>query len=216
MKLLILRPRPGAGETAARARALGLEPVVAPLFAIEALSWEPPTGVFDAVLLTSANAARLGGDAMTPYLGLLCYAVGESTAKAARDAGFAAVRTGPADGAALATLARAEGMGRLLHLCGRDHIALDGVVSVPVYVAEPAGDLPPDAEDMLVLLHSPRAAARLASLAGDRRKHMRIAAISAQAGNAVGEGWHSLAIAEAPRDEALLELAAKLCQTADR
>ena len=57
--MLILRPQPGADETAARARTLGLEPVVAPLFTIRPLAWEPPDPAeFDAVLLTSANAAR--------------------------------------------------------------------------------------------------------------------------------------------------------------
>ena len=42
MKVLILRPQPGADESAARARALGLDPVVAPLFSLRPRSWEPP------------------------------------------------------------------------------------------------------------------------------------------------------------------------------
>ena len=42
MKVLILRPQPGADETAARARALGLEPLVAPLFTVRPLAWTPP------------------------------------------------------------------------------------------------------------------------------------------------------------------------------
>ncbi len=41
-RLLVLRPQPGADETAARARALGLEPVVAPLFSVRPLHWTPP------------------------------------------------------------------------------------------------------------------------------------------------------------------------------
>jgi len=215
VKVLILRPQPGADETAARARAIGLEPIVAPLFAIRALAWPPPDPAgFDAILLTSANAARLGGDGMTPFKTLPCYAVGERTAEAARAAGFADVRAGPSDGAALVATARKEGAEALLHLGGRDHVALDGAHHIAVYAADPAGALPPDAERAVVLLHSARAAERFAALAGDRRGAFRIAAISAEAAAAAGTGWRTVAIAEAPRDQALLELAAKLCQTA--
>lgn len=215
-KVLILRPQPGAGETAARARALGLEPVVAPLFAVRPLAWSAPDPAgFDAVLLTSAHAARHGGDGLTPFLGLPCYAVGERTAEAARAAGFADIRTGPSDGAALAAMAEAEGVGSAIHLGGRDHVALDrpAATQVAVYAADPVDRLPAEAEDALVLLHSPRAARLFARLAGGRRAAIRIAAISARAAEAAGDGWLSVAVAAAPRDEALLELAAKLCQT---
>ena len=214
MKVLILRPQPGADETAARARAMGLEPVVAPLFAVRPLAWSPPDPAgFDALLLTSANAARHGGDGLAAFRALPCYAVGEATAAAARDAGFADVRTGPSDGAAALAVARDDGARQLLHLCGRDRIALDGVMQIPVYAAESAGALPDDLETMLALLHSPRAAARFAALVGGRRGAIRVAAISAQTAQAAGEGWRSLEIAAAPRDQALLELARKLCHT---
>jgi uroporphyrinogen-III synthase len=215
MKVLILRPQPGADETAARARAIGLEPIVARLFTIRALPWSPPeSSRFDAVLLTSANAARHGGGGMTPLLGLPCYAVGERTAEAARAAGFADIRTGPSDGAALVAKARKEGAEALLHLGGRDHVPLDRAHYIAVYAADAAGVLPPDAERAVVLLHSARAAARFAELAGQRRDAFRIAAISAEAAVAAGPGWRTMAIAASPRDQALLELAAKLCQTA--
>jgi uroporphyrinogen-III synthase len=215
MKVLILRPEPGAAETAMRARALGLEPIVAPLFAIRPLAWTPPDPAgFDAVLLTSANAARHGGGGMTPFFALPCYAVGERTAEAARDAGFVDVRTGSSDAAALVALAERDGFSSMLHLCGQDHIDLDRVSSIAVYAADPSGTLPPEPEQAVVLLHSPRAAARFAELAGARRDAFRIAAISTAAAAAAGPGWRSVAIAAAPRDQALLELAAKLCQTA--
>ena len=191
-----------------------MDPIVAPLFALRALAWSPPDPArFDAILFTSAGAARLGGDGLTPFLSLPCYAVGESTARAAREAGFADVRSGPSDGAALRELARLDGARAVLHLCGRDHIALEDVTAIAVYAADEAGALPPDAEQALVLIHSPRAAARLADLAGARRGAIRVAAISAQTAQAAGAGWRSVAIAAAPRDEALLVLAAKLCQT---
>jgi uroporphyrinogen-III synthase len=222
MKVLILRPLPGADETAERARRMGLDPVVAPLFAVRPLAWTPPDpGAFDSVLLTSANAARLAGGGMTPFLALPCYAVGERSAAAAREGGFTKVREGPADGAALLSLMAAEGIRSAVHPCGREHLAWDGagvaVTSVPVYAADALDRLPQAAAEAitagaLVLLHSPRAASVFSELAGPSRAGIRIAAISRAAAEAAGEGWRSRHHAETPRDQALLELAAKLCQ----
>jgi uroporphyrinogen-III synthase len=223
--VLILRPEPGAAASAARARRLGLVPHVAPLFTIRPLDWRAPDpGTFDAVLLTSANAARHGGPGLRPFLGLPCYAVGEATAAAARAAGFADVRTGTADAEAVNARMAADGVGLAFHPCGRDHQAPAGpgpaVARIPVYAAEAVEALPAAAETALaagalVLVHSPRAGALLARLVRDRG-HVPIAAISAAAAEAAGPGWRSLAIAPRPRDEALLELAATLCQTEDR
>ncbi|HYJ51779.1 MAG TPA: uroporphyrinogen-III synthase [Allosphingosinicella sp.] len=222
MKILILRPEPGAGETAARARELGLEPVVAPLFTVRPLAWTPPDpSGFDAVLLTSAHTARLAGGGMTPFLERPCYTVGERTAAAAREAGFTHVREGPADGAALLQIMAAEGMRSAFHPCGREHLTWHdadvAVTSIPVYAADAIDRLPEAAReaiavDALVLLHSPRAASLFSALVGPSRSNIRIAAISRAAAEAAGEGWHSRDHAEAPRDQALLELAAKLCQ----
>jgi uroporphyrinogen-III synthase len=215
MRVLILRPQPGADETAERARAMGLEPVLAPLFAVRAIAWEyPDRECFDAAFLTSANAARLGGDGLTPFFDLPCYAVGERTAAAADAAGFADLRTGPSDGRALAALAMAQGVKAAIHFCGRDHSALGPpvVAAMPVYSAEPLDRLPPRLDYDVALLHSPRAAALFSALVDDPEV-IRIAAISAQAAAAAGGGWRSVSVAEAPRDEALLELAAKLCHT---
>lgn len=213
MKVLIVRPQPGADETAARARELGLDPIVAPLFETRPLDWTPPDPTaFYAVLLTSANAARLGGDGLRPLLALPCYAVGERTAVAALAAGFTDVRIGPSDGAALAVMAERDGARSMLHLGGRDHVAVGNATPIAVYASEPTGALPPDPGGTVALLHSPRAASRFAELAPDRGTIV-IAAISAQTAAAADGGWKQVAIAVAPRDEALLELAAKLCQT---
>lgn len=216
--LLILRPQPGADETAARARALGLEPVVAPLFTVRPLAWQPPDPAdFDAVLLTSANAAREAGPALTRFTALPCWAVGEATAAAAQEAGFADVRTGSSDGTALVQAAAGAGISRVLHLHGREHVALAwpglNVESRAVYAAHAAEALPEAARglrDPVALIHSPRAAARFAALAEGRR-HITIAAISRAAAGVAGSGWAEVAVAVAPRDEALLELAVKLC-----
>lgn len=219
--VLILRPEPGASETAARATALGLEPVVAPLFKVRALAWEAPDASrYDAIFFTSANAPRLGGGGLGGFKRLPTYAVGEATAAAANAAGFGDVRTGPKDGAALLGLAACEGVTRALHLCGRESLPLSHphftVEQRVVYSADAVPALPEPvrealAADALVLLHSPRAARTFAALAGDRSR-IRLALISAAAAEAAGEGWASKAVAAAPRDEALLELARRLCQ----
>jgi uroporphyrinogen-III synthase len=218
--LLILRPQPGADDTAQRARALGLEPVVAPLFTVRSLAWRPPDPAdFDAVLLTSANAAREAGPALARFTALPCWAVGEATAAAAQEAGFADVRTGSSDGTALVQAAAGAGISRVLHLHGREHIALAWpdltVESRAVYAAHAAETLPQAARGLrnpVALIHSPRAAARFASLAEEKRR-ITIAAISLAAAGAAGTGWAEVAVAAAPRDEALLELAVKLCHS---
>jgi len=223
VKLLILRPAPGAEESAARARALGLDPIVAPLFEIRPIAWTPPApAAFEAVMLTSANAARHGGDGMTPFLSLPCWTVGEATAEAAAARGFTDIRVGPSDGAALIEAMKAAGVRSAFHPCGLDHLPLeDAALRINrrvVYEARAAATLSPamnaalDA-NALVLLHSPRAARTFAALASARRATTVLAAISAATAEAAGPGWRSLAIAPEPRDAALLELAAKLCQT---
>ena len=220
MKILVLRPQPGADETAARARALGLEPVVAPLFSVRALAWTPPDPAgFDAVMLTSASAARQASEGLAPFKRLPCYAVGEATAAAAEEAGFTDIRVGPDDGKSLLLMMAEDGVRTAFHACGEDHLALGhpdvATTRVPVYAAEAVDRLPVAAEGLLALLHSPRAASLFAGLAGDRSR-IRIAAISAKTARAAGEGWQSVSVSPRPRDQALLELAAELCQNANR
>lgn len=219
--VLVLRPEPGATATAARARALGLAAVTAPLFTVRPVGWDAPDpATFDAVLLTSANAPRHAGPQLSAFLHLPCRAVGEATAAAACEAGFTDVTTGEGDGAAaLAALA-----GRIFHPCGRDRVPLShprGTIERRVvYAADAVERLPIPARKALaagavVLLHSPRAAATFASLAdaaGLARHGVIAAAISDAAAAAFGGGWGRVAVAARPRDEALLELAAQLCQ----
>lgn len=220
--LLILRPQPGADETAARARALDLSPVVAPLFTVRALPWSPPRAdAFDAIMLTSANAARRAGAGLAGFLGLPCYAVGEATAAAAADAGFSDVRIGPEDGVALLMAMETDGIARALHPCGADHVTLEPasmrITRMPVYEAQAVKVLPPEteaalAEEPVALLHSARAAQLFGALVPDRSQ-VTVAAISPRTARAAGSGWRRLAVAAEPRDHALLALAAKLCQT---
>lgn len=199
--LLVLRPEPGASATAGRARALGLSPIVAPLFEIVPVAWHPPDPArFEAVAMTSANAARHAGAALAHYAHLPLFAVGEATAEAARKAGFTCVTAGDADAAALQPLLPA----RTLHIAGEDHRRLGGdTVIVYRSVLRELPDLPSNA---VALLHSPRAAA-----AFDRPVHA-IVAISAATRDAVRTDAAIVAVAECPTDDAMLAIAARLCE----
>jgi len=210
--LLILRPEPGNSATAARARALGLSPVQCPLFQIEPLPWAAPDPAqFDGLLLTSANALRHGGAELARLAALDVLAVGQATADAARAAGFRVVMTG--DGGADALLESVPGDRRLLHLAGADHHRAGtrhSVETLAVYRAAPLSPHIP-AGELVALVHSPRAGARLAEIAPSRWP-IAIGAISAAAAAACGEGWGALDWPAKPNDADLLALAARLCQ----
>jgi uroporphyrinogen-III synthase len=213
-RLLVLRPEPGASATVARAKAMGLEAMAAPLFEVETIDWEIADAAgFDGLLLTSANAVRHGGTQLERLRSLPVYAVGEATAEAAREAGFNVAATGDSNVDAL--LGSIDAGLKLLHLCGEDRRAPEDparqVVAVAVYRSNPI-DAPnlSAADGAVVLVHSPRAGRRFAELVGNRAS-IAIAAISRAAADAVGSGWQSLAVAEQPTDEALLATAASLC-----
>lgn len=212
-RLVVVRPEPGNARTVAAARAAGWTVDAMPLFAVRPLAWTAPDPAgFDALLLTSANAVRHGGEGLAALRPLPVLAVGQATAAAARAAGFRVALTGEEDGAALIASARRMGFARLLHLAGRDHRALDVAALVPVYVSEavpPPADAPARLAGAVVLLHSPRAARCVAALASDRAA-TALAAISAAALAAAGPGWRHGVAAAHPTDAALLAAAATL------
>lgn len=208
---MVLRPEPGASETVGRARALGLEAVAVPLFAVEPVEWAMPDATFDALLITSANAVRHGGPQLEALRRLPVHAVGEATAAAAREAAFRVATVG--EGGVDELLGQVDARLRLLHLCGDDRrepsSARQKVTAVPVYRSV-ALDPPLDAEGAVALVHSPRAAQRFADLARGRNT-IRIAAISHAAADSAGSGWEAVEVAERPSDDALLALALRLC-----
>ena len=223
--VLVLRPKPGADETIARARNLGLDATAAPIFSVRPLDWTAPNREdFDALMVTSANALRHAGRELSLFASLPCYAVGEATARAAREVGFE-VTAGTSNGEALLELIAADGRKRILHLCGRDHRSAErpglSITRRVVYAADPVSTFSSEASEALnggavTLIHSPRAGAlfgQLVDTARMQRNALRIAAISDAAAAAAGSGWRDVAVARAPSDEALLECAAKLCKT---
>lgn len=215
-RVLVLRPEPGASATVERARQRGIEAVAAPLFEIEPVPWEvPDIAGFDGLLLTSANAVRQAGGQLESLRGSPAYAVGEATAEAARDAGFDIAATGDSDVERL--LDSIESELKLLHLSGeqRHHPqhSRQKITPLVVYRAKPIEARLPDKGVMLV--HSPRAGRRLADLVEDR-SNIAIAAISAAAAEAVGDGWQAIEIADKPTDEAVLAVAERLCNNLPR
>jgi uroporphyrinogen-III synthase len=209
--LVILRPEPGAGRTAALARQLGFETRIVPLFEILPLAWSAPDPFeFDALVITSANAIRFGGSELGKLKRLPVHAVGEASAAAARDAGFSVASTGDG-GAETMTLPASQ---RLLHLAGTDHRPVQSALTIPVYEARAI-----DYSDGLgrlagsvVAVHSPRAGRRLSELVA-MRSATAIVAISPAAAGACGSGWQQVEAAAQPSDAALLALAASLCES---
>lgn len=211
-RVLVLRPEPGATATVGRARERGLDAIAMPLFEIEPVEWAVPDPAgFDGLLLTSANAVRHGGKELHALRGLQVYAVGEPTGRAAREAGFDVASIG--EGGVERLLGSIDPGLSLLHLSGEDRTrasARQKITQISVYRSrelENPGEVP---RDCVALVHSPRAGRRLAELVRDRGR-IAIAAISAQAAEAVGSGWLLVDAAAAPSDEALLALAERLC-----
>ncbi|BBO01731.1 MULTISPECIES: uroporphyrinogen-III synthase [Bradyrhizobium] len=104
MSILVTRPHPDNETTAEKLRARGLAVLLAPVLKFEPVAFHDESEApYGAILVTSANAIR----AVAPQLqdlGLLelpLFAVGEHTAAAARDAGFAEVIVAGGDAASL-------------------------------------------------------------------------------------------------------------------
>ena len=222
MKLLIIRPEPGASATAARAQTAGFEPLVMPFFEVRAREWNVPNAAeHDALLLTSANAVRHGGAGLAALAVLPVHTVGERTAAAARAAGLTIASSGPSDANAALAAARAAGHERLLWLAGEDHrppaagyLTLD----IRIVYASEAVALPDDAQWIIaaadaVGLHSPRAATRFGDTL-DRlkieRSRLIVAAFSPAIAAAAGTGWRTIVTAATPDDSALLSSLAQL------
>lgn len=213
-KLLLIRPEPGLSASDRRARELGLDVIACPLFRIEPVEWDvPEPGDHDALLLTSANAVRQAGPGLERLKSLPAHAVGETTARAAREAGLNVEQVGEADLESL--LSRLPPSLRLLHLAGEDYreAADRRIIRRIVYRSAAMADPQiPRLQGLVVAVHSPRAGTRLAELA-THRERTAIAAISKAAAEACGGGWERIEVAARPDDNSLLALAARLCHT---
>lgn len=220
--ILIIRPEPGNAATQAAARKTGLNALAAPLFEVAKVRWfaDPPEA-YVGVLLTSANAVRHAGPGIAAYFHLPAFAVGSRTAEAAEQAGFVSVVTGEGDVARLVAHISTLGLHRLLHLSGEDVTPFDALgIEIDRRIVYRSVPCPPPDEwssfiqhQPVILAHSARAAQRLAQLVDEHAKgHCVIVTISRQVADAAGKGWEKVAVADKPRDEAMLEAAALLCR----
>jgi len=219
LPLIVTRPEPGNAATVERARAMGFDARAMPLFAAHAIDWSPPDpGDFDALLLTSAFAARLAGPGLAGLASLPAYAVGAATARAAEAADLTVTKTGSSDAQRLLDDMTSENIRNILWLCGRDRSEFEApgaaIVPVPCYTVDPA--VPPAgwvgliAAPAILLAHSARAAQRISQLVGAARAHLSLVAISPAAAASAGDGWCDLAVAGHPDDVAILAQARAL------
>jgi uroporphyrinogen-III synthase len=235
MRLLVTRPEPDAQRTAAMLSARGHRVQVGPLLKIEVIPGadigRPP---WDAVLMTSANAARaIARHPKLPQLrGLAVLAVGLRTAEAAHDAGFPDVDSAEGGAGDLIRLVeRRFGRGaRLLYLAGTDRardltadLAPAGIEArtVEVYRAHAAEELPPGtvaalrASELDGVLHFSRRTAEIfvqcAKRAGVLAEGLRLLqfCISAHAAEPLaraGAQAENIRIAAQPDEDALVGL----------
>lgn len=172
-RVWITRTQPGADATAERLLRLGWEPVVAPLLEVraipDAMQEAPAADTLAALALTSPNTLDAIGPELFAYRHLPAFAVGDTTAEAARRAGMDNVRSAKGDIHALARLiARHVPSGRIfapgaLQPAGDlpGLLADYSVIRLPVYETVDTGIAHPD-NITAILIHSPRAASLLA------------------------------------------------------
>jgi len=163
VRLLLTRPEPEGERTAALLRACGHSAVIAPLLRIELVAnAELGEGPWAAILVTSANAARAiaAHGRVAELFGLPVLAVGDRSAEAMREAGFAEVCSAGGGANDLTRLAaeRLERAASVLYLAGADRsgdIAADlsaqnfQVRTVVIYRAVAAAVLPAAAAEAL-------------------------------------------------------------------
>lgn len=215
MRVLVVRPQPGAAATARRLEALGHAPLVMPLLETRPCDWAAPASPPDAVLITSAAAVAHAGPAADPFKTLPALCVGEATAAAARAAGWARAEAGPGTVQALMD-GLAGRFARLLHLAGEDRTAFTpppglviGIATVYRALLCPLPELP---KAEAVLLHSPRTARHFAAewdRLGGNRAAVALFAISLPTLAAAGDGWASAAAAPQPDEASLLAMLGK-------
>ena len=230
MRLLITRPVSEGARTAAALQSQGHETLLAPLLRIEWLATDFGPGPWDAVIMTSASAARAVSEhpRRDELLRLKLFTVGSHTARAARACGFRDVVSADGDVSDLLDLLTRSPprAGRLLYLAGADRtvdlcaaLAPMGmqVETVVIYRAVAETRLPSEVEAAFaaqeidgVLHFSPRTAAAFIIAAAAiapaviALPHFCLSAAVAKPLQAAGA--RDLRIAARPDEAALLEL----------
>ena len=188
-----------------------------PLFAIEHLP--PPSvsvGGYDAILLTSGNAARAATGFLESAADTPLYAVGSATASALANLALPVAATGSNGVEALVCVAAADGHKKLLWLAGEDHSAIPQIAGMHIDIAvvyrSAVRETPADFAAQVaicdaVILHSSRAAAHFAGLCdagGLSRSKITLATFSNAIAASAGDGWAQIIVAASPNDAALM------------
>ena len=219
-RVAVTRAQPEADATAARLRAAGAEPIVAPLLSIVAAPFDTSMDGVQAILFSSSNGVRAFAD-RSDQRRFLVLTVGDASAEAARAAGFADVRSADGDVDELAALAQRTldpRAGRVLHVSGA-HAAGDLAGSLRAagfdaerrvaYEARAAASLP---EALLqpidvVLFHSARAAEIYLALGGPVGDRIAVCISPAVATAASKAAWRRIGVAPRARERDMLEIA---------
>lgn len=217
-RIWITRAEPGASRTAARLRDMGFEPIIAPLLAIENLTPPvPDLASVAALAFTSINGVAAFA-ALTRERNRPVFAVGDATAQAARDAGFADVLSASGDLHALARLIGPElsdgvvlvpqaetpagDFDAALANAGAHNVSIQPLI---VYRARPTTVAAPTIFDA-ILIHSPRAAKRLAEQGVARLSHAVTVCISVAAAAPLVALGLTPAVAQTPDEATLLTI----------
>lgn len=221
LRVAVTRALPEAQRTAERLRALGTEPVLAPLLTITPCAYNTSVAGAQALLFTSANGVRAFPDVRGAG-DCVVLTVGDATAEAARAAGFQDVRSADGDVVALAALAKAQldpQAGKLIHI-GGEHVAGDlagelraagfDVERRVAYSARAASVLPQALRQPvdLILFHSARAAETFVALGAPGAARLTAACLSPAVAAAASKAqWRSIVVSPAPREDLFLAAA---------
>ncbi|MEO0590123.1 MAG: uroporphyrinogen-III synthase [Pseudomonadota bacterium] len=223
--VLAVRPEPGLSATLALGRQMGLTMHGFALSRVAPVEWELPSLTrFDALLIGSANAMRLGGEKLAKLTHLPVHGVGEATAREARAAGFEVTHAGK--GGLQVVVDAARPPIHYLRLVGNEYVDLElpqGVSFEPIQVYEvrPRSFLDKPArlldDDLVVLLHSAAMTRQFVAECerlGVDKSCITLAAMGARIAEPAVErdgGWRAIHIAGESSDEALLSMVRELC-----
>lgn len=237
MRILLTRPEAAALSLQEKLTAVGHEVALAPVLTIEPIEFSFDAEGLGGILLTSASAApaltKMASGGLPRDTAI--YAIGGTSAEAARRAGFENINSADGDRGEFTALIAARHnptSGHLLHLSGR-HRAGDivaelqalglGAERLRVYEAVAATDLPAHIFDTIkagkidvALFFSPRSAEIFVSLAedgglGDALSGMTALCLSDAVMEAAHPGgWKNMAVAGALNEAAMIEALAAI------
>ena len=218
MRVVVTRMMPEGAATAERVRALGHEALLAPMLSVEPRTFDTNFDGVQALFFTSTTGVRAFVHA-TPNRNVRVLAVGDTTAEAARAAGFVDVTSADGDVIALADLARRTldpKAGAVVHVAGAQ-VAGDLVNQLRAagfeadwrvgYEAVATSALPEAfaQNPEIVLFHSARAADAFVAVGAPRSAEMIAGCFSQAVADAAGRvPWKRIIVAPKPREEALL------------